>query len=55
MNKVQVKNKKTGVTKEIKKVLASDYVGTKEWVLVDEKELKKESKPKFDFNKDEEK
>ena len=48
---VKVKNKKTGVVKVVKKVLASDFIGTGEWVLV-EKEIAKQEKPKFDFNKE---
>ncbi|MBO5143024.1 MAG: hypothetical protein J6C46_08595 [Clostridia bacterium] len=51
METVKVKNKKTGVVKVVKKVLASDFIGTGEWVLV-EKEIAKQEKPKFDFNKE---
>ena len=34
--KVKIKNKKTGAIKEIKKTLASDYIGTGDFVLVEE-------------------
>ncbi len=44
MDKVIVKDKKTGATKEIKKSLAGDYVGTGKFVLVEEKV--QEFKPK---------
>ena len=50
MEKVKVKDIKTGATKEIKKSLAGDYVGTGKFVLVNEK---KETKQKFDFSKEE--
>ena len=34
MNKVKIKDKKTGAIKEVKKTLASDYVGTGKFELV---------------------
>lgn len=37
MEKVKVKNKKTGVVKEVNKAVASDFLGTKEWELANEK------------------
>lgn len=40
--KVKVKNKETGVTKEVTEMLAGELVGTKEWEVV---EAKKDSKP----------
>lgn len=46
-DKVKVKYKKTGVTKEVKKSLASDYIATGEFELVEEKNQNN----KFDFNK----
>ncbi len=39
--KVKIKNKKTGAIKEVKKTLAGDYVGTGEFVLVEEEKPKK--------------
>jgi len=50
MEKVKVKDIKTGATKEIKKSLAGDYVGTGKFVLVDEKKI---TKQKFNFSKEE--
>jgi hypothetical protein len=49
METVKIKNKKTGAIKVVKQVLASDFIGTGEWVLV---EIEKQEKPKFDFNKE---
>lgn len=34
--KVKIKNKKTGVIKVVKKSLAGDFLGTNEFVLVNE-------------------
>lgn len=34
MEKVKIKDKKTGAIKEVKKSLAGDYVGTGKFVLV---------------------
>ena len=45
MEKIKIKNIKTGATKEVKKSLAGDYVGTGEFVLVDNKEIKEAKKP----------
>ena len=39
-DKVKIKDKKTGAIKEVKKTLASDFLGTGKFVLVDEKETK---------------
>ena len=46
--KVKVKDKKTGTIYEVKKSLASDYIGTGDFELVkDEKEEKPEKKSTF--------
>lgn len=46
--KVKVKDKKTGTIYEVKKSLASDYIGTGDFELVkDVKESKEEKKPTF--------
>ena len=37
MEKVKVENKKTKVIKFVDKKIASDYLATKEWQLVNEK------------------
>lgn len=53
--KVKIRNVKTGAIEEVKKVLASDYIGTGDFELYEEKE-KKEAKPndfKFSVNKEE--
>jgi hypothetical protein len=34
--KVKIRNKKTGAIKEIKKTLAGDYIGTGDFVLIEE-------------------
>ena len=48
ITKVKVKDKRTGTIYEVKKSLASDYVGTGDFVLVeDEKEQKPEKKSNF--------
>lgn len=44
MAKVKIKHVKTGVTKEVSKTIASDFIGTKEWELVKEKEIKEQKK-----------
>lgn len=38
MEKVKIKDIKTGAVKEVKKTLAADYIGTGKFVLVEEKE-----------------
>lgn len=43
MEKVKIKNIKTGAIKEVKKSLAGDYIGTGDFVLINEED-KKESK-----------
>ena len=43
MEKIIVRNIKTGVEKEIDKFIAADFLGTKEWEIAT-KETKKESK-----------
>lgn len=51
MEKVLVKDIKTGAVKEIKKSLAADYVGTGKFVIFEKKE---EVKPKHSgFRKEE--
>lgn len=54
MDKVKIKNVKTGAIEEVKKEIAGDFIGTTEWILVGDKESKetKEDK-KFSFNKEE--
>lgn len=44
MEKVKVKNIKTGVVKEIPKAIAGDYIGMKDWTLFAEKPVIKEEK-----------
>ena len=51
MDKVKIKDVKTGAIKEVKKTLAGDYIGTGKFVLVEEKENKND---KFKFNGKEE-
>lgn len=50
MDKVKIKDKKTGAVKEVKKSLAGDYVGTGKFVIVDEKEKKYEYKEPTSFS-----
>lgn len=46
--KVKVKDKRTGTIYEVKKALATDYIGTGDFELVeDEKDIKKDKKPTF--------
>ncbi len=52
MEKVKIKDIKTGAIKEVKKSLAGDYIGTHQFVLLEES--KKEEKS-FVSKKDEEK
>ena len=49
MEKVKVINKKTGAIEEVKKALADDYIGTGDFTLYEEKELK----PKMNVNREE--
>ena len=44
MDKVKIRDIKTGVIKEVNKSLAGDFIGTKKFVIVDEK--KEVSMPK---------
>lgn len=56
MEKVKVKDIKTGAIKEVNKSLASDYVGTGRFELYKEKEKKEATKIndfKFSINKEE--
>lgn len=39
MEKVKIKDKKTGAIKEVKKSLAGDYVGTGKFTLVENKTI----------------
>jgi len=39
MDKVKIKDKKTGAIKEVKKSLAGDFIGTGKFVLVEEKKV----------------
>lgn len=58
MEKVKIINKKTGIVKEVKKALASDYIGTGNFEMYNEKPktiFKKEEKPKYTFVAEEEK
>lgn len=43
MDKVKIKDIKTGAIKEVKKSLAGDFIGTGKFVLVNDKEAKKTS------------
>lgn len=40
MEKVKIKDKKTGAIKEVSKALVGDFVGTGDFVVYDEKEEK---------------
>lgn len=53
MDKVKIMNINTGVVKEVSKAIASDFVGTKEWKIVDKETEKKETKPKTFVNSEE--
>ena len=55
MEKIKVKDVKTGAIKEVKKSLAGDYVGTGNFVLVDDKKNieNKEVKKATPFSKKE--
>lgn len=41
MDKVKIRDIKTGAIKEVKKSLAGDFIGTGKFELVEEKETKK--------------
>jgi hypothetical protein len=49
METVKIKDIKTGAIKVVKKSLASDYIGTGKFILVDEK---KEEKPKYNYRRE---
>lgn len=53
METVKIKDVKTGVVKEVKKTLASDYIGTGRFEVLKE-EKKFEVKPKFYINREKE-
>lgn len=40
INKVKIINKKTGAVKTVKKSLAADYIGTKEFEILEENQSK---------------
>lgn len=40
MDKVKIKNIKTGIIKEVPKAIASDFLGTNEWEMVVEEKTK---------------
>lgn len=44
MDKVKIKNIKTGAIEEVKKEIAGDYLGTGEWTLVNSVQPKEETK-----------
>ena len=47
MEKVKIKDIKTGAVKEVNKSLAGDYVGTGDFKIVDEKAMVEIEKPTF--------
>ena len=49
MEKVKIKNIKSGAIEEVKKEIAGDFLGTGEWELENKKE---EKKPIFSANKE---
>ena len=51
--KVKIRDKKTGAIKMVKKSLADDYVGTKQFEIVSEEMPKKEEKPRISLYKEE--
>lgn len=54
MEKVKIKNIKTGAVTEVKKALADDFIGTGDFVLFEEKKEVEEIKPKnVGFRKEE--
>lgn len=52
MVKVKIENVKTKVVKEVEKAIASDYLGTGAWKLVEEK--KEQNYRNFNSRKEEE-
>lgn len=44
MEKIKIQDIKTGAVKEVKKVLAGDYLGTGRFKLYEEKPVKEETK-----------
>ncbi len=55
MEKVKVRNKKNGVIKEIDSNIASDFIGTGEYELVEDKKVELRKPTNFNLNKEEEK
>ena len=51
MNKVKIKDVKTGVVKEVEQFLASDYVGTGKFEIYSETKEVIIEKPKMTFEK----
>lgn len=47
MDKVKIKNIKTGAIEEVKSAVAGDFIGTGEWVMATEETQKEENKPIF--------
>lgn len=52
MDKVKIRNIKTGAVEEVKKEIAGDFIGTREWVLEESKQQSKEEPKKDIFNKE---
>lgn len=55
MGTVKIKDKKTGAVKVVKKALASDYIGTGKFVLVEteKKQTIHEEKPRYTYDREE--
>lgn len=53
METVKIKHKKTGVVKVVKKSLASDYVGTGNFVIVTEEKKQSQRPNKFSLDREE--
>lgn len=53
METVKIKNKKTGVVKVVKKALASDYIGTGNFVIYTEEARPVQRTSKFTIDRDE--
>jgi len=53
MDKVKIKNVKTGAIEEVKKEIAGDFLGTKEWVMYEEVKENKKDIFNNNSNKDE--
>lgn len=53
MDKVKIRDVKTGAIKEVKKSLAGDFVGTGKFELIKEETKKQEVKSRFSIDKEE--